>query len=91
MWGVDNETRVSHVIPSVELKGSRAEKLQTLDTLIRHLMTLRRRLSGDPTQIVENRERVSDRITAPAWPWFVSGAAVSGLFVLLAPAARSCG
>jgi hypothetical protein len=43
------ETTISHFIPSVELKGSRSEKLQRLDILIVYLERLRRSLAGDTT------------------------------------------
>jgi hypothetical protein len=43
----DVEESISHFIPSVELKGSLAAKLQKLDILIAHLQQLRARLAGD--------------------------------------------
>jgi len=45
----DTDTNISHFIHAVELKGSRAQKLQTLDTLIAYLEELRRSLAEDPS------------------------------------------
>ena len=45
----ETEARISHFIPPVELKGSRYEKLQKLDTLIVYLEQLRKSLAGDTT------------------------------------------
>ena len=45
----ETEARISHFIPPVELKGSRCEKLQKLDTLIVYLQQLRQAL-GDTTK-----------------------------------------
>lgn len=85
----DQELQVSYYIPSVELKGSRAERLARLDTLIRYLEELRRQLAGDaaPRATYEGPSRYVDR---PFWPWFLAGAIAGALFLLLAIAARSC-
>ena len=63
--GVDipekTDTRIWHFIPSVELKGSRADQLRTLDTLIVYLERLRGTLAGNTT--IERGEYESPRIT----------------------------
>jgi hypothetical protein len=41
-----DDAGVSHFIPSVQLTGSRDEKLRKLDTFIHHLLVLRDVLSG---------------------------------------------
>lgn len=45
----ETEARILHFIPPVELKGSRYEKLQKLDTLIVYLQQLRQSLAGSAT------------------------------------------
>jgi hypothetical protein len=45
----DAETTISHFIPSVELTGSRGDKLRKLDTLIVYLQRLRGSLAQDTT------------------------------------------
>jgi hypothetical protein len=75
----DADTTISHFIPSVELTGSRREKLRKLDTLIRHLEQLRRGLAFDiDTEPARVREGVR-----PAWAWFTAGLAVGALGILL--------
>jgi hypothetical protein len=86
----ESETRISHFIPSVELKGSRDEKLEKLDTLIRYLEHLRHRLAGDAAATLASDGRPSPFAARPAWPWFAAGVLASALFLLLAVAARSC-
>jgi hypothetical protein len=44
----DREIRVTHFIPSVQLKGTRADKLEKLDLLIAHLEGLRRSIAEQP-------------------------------------------
>jgi hypothetical protein len=83
----DPETHVSHFIPAVELKGSRAEKLQALDTLIAQLEQLRRSLAGTPTKIDSAFERWSPYIDRPTGPWLVAGALLAAVFIILLLAA----
>lgn len=85
-----DEARISHFIPSVELKGSRAEKLATLDTLIRHLETLRRSLAGERVVAGVRHEGPSRFADSPDWPWIVTGIAIVAAFFVLAVLARSC-
>jgi len=82
-------SNISHFIPSVELKGSRSDKLETLDTLIAYLERLRRSLAGETLAARGGYEGPSRYIGSPAWPWFGAGACVGGVFVLLL-FARSC-
>ena len=76
---VETETTISHFIPSVELTGSRSEKLRKLDTLILYLEKLRGSLARDTTkEAVRSHERAR-----PAWSWFAAGVVVGAVFVLL--------
>ncbi len=77
------EQRITHFIPSVELKGSRADKLQTLDTLTVYLQWLRRRLAGEPDPRRSTFEGPSPLATASAWPWFAAGVVVTVAVLLL--------
>lgn len=84
------EERLTRFIPSVQLLGTRADKLRTLDTLIAHLEQLRHRLAGDPfpSAIYDSRTPLA---TSPSWSWFSAGIALAGVVVLLfALAARGC-
>ena len=85
------EANISHFIPSVELKGSRADKLKTLDTLIAHHERLRRSLAGDTPVTRGGFEGPSRHIGSPAWPWFTAGAFLGALFVLLMIFSKGCG
>jgi hypothetical protein len=76
---VETETTISHFIPSVELTGSRREKLQKLDTLILYLEKLRGSLARDPTK----EARPSHERPRPAWGWFTAGIVVGAVAVLL--------
>jgi hypothetical protein len=76
---VGTESTVSHFIPSVELTGSRSEKLRKLDTLIIYLEKLRRSLARDTTQ----EFRPSQERARPAWGWFTAGVVVGAVVVLL--------
>jgi hypothetical protein len=78
----DVERRIAHFIPPVELRGSRADKLRRLDTLIAYLEQLRRSLAGR-APAPHGFDRPGRYAGAPAWPWFVAGAAVSALLLLL--------
>lgn len=84
----DAERKISHFIPSLELTGSVAEKLDTLDTLIGYLQTLRRNLTGDASAVTpyEGRSRYA---TTPAWPWFAAGVVIGALFVVMLLLAHS--
>jgi hypothetical protein len=84
----ETEARISHFIPSVELKGSRGEKLQKLNTLIVYLDQLRSSLAANTTGGQGGYEDPGRYVESPAWPWFAAGALVGGLFVLLLLAAR---
>jgi hypothetical protein len=83
----DDELMVSPFIPSVELKGSRTQKLRTLDTLIAYLERLRRSLAGDAIAGRTGHEGPSRYIDAPVWPWLAAGIVLGALFVLLLVAA----
>lgn len=83
----ETELRMSHFIPSVELKGTRAQKLRRLDTLIVYLERLRRSLAGDTVIGRAGYEGPSRYIDAPAWPWLAAGIVLGALFVLLLVAA----
>jgi hypothetical protein len=77
------EMNISHFIPSLELKGSRAHKLMQLDTLIAYLQRLRVSLAGDADAVRSTYEGPSRYIDAPAWPWLVAGIVLGALFVVL--------
>jgi hypothetical protein len=85
-----DQERMSIFIPSVELKGSRREKLETLDTLIRYLEQLRRSLAGEASAPWAAYESPSPHVADPSWTWLAMGIAVSAAFLLMALAARSC-
>jgi hypothetical protein len=82
----DAETTISHFIPSVELTGSRAEKLRNLDTLIVYLEKLRRSLALDTTKGPAN----SWEPARPAWGWFTAGIVVGAVAILLLLATSHC-
>ena len=46
----DVSLRISHFIHSVELKGTRAQKLETLETLMAYLEVLHRSLASDAVE-----------------------------------------
>ena len=86
----DRESRdeqISHVIPSVELKGSVAEKLNTLDTLLTYLERLRYSIVGAQPVRGGVFEGPGRHVNAPSWPWFTAGVALGALFVLMLIAA----
>ena len=84
------DATVSHVIPSVELRGSRGERLETLDALIARLLQLRHRLAARTAYQKDALERSSRHIDSPEWPWFMAGTSVGAIIVLLLLFARSC-
>ena len=75
----DAETTISHFIPSVELTGSRRDKVRKLDTLIVYLEQLRRGLAGDTTK---KPARAPNR-AHPVWGWFAAGMVVGAVSILL--------
>jgi hypothetical protein len=75
----DADTTISHFIPSVELTGSRDEKLRKLETLMIYLEQLRRSLAGDTTK---EPARAPNR-AHPVWGWFVAGMVVGAVSILL--------
>lgn len=77
----DLEMNISHFIPSVELRGSRAEKIAKLDTLIVHLEQLRRSLAGDIAAGRGTYEGSGLFVESPAWP--STGMLLGALFLLL--------
>lgn len=85
------DPNLSRVIPPFELKGSRTERLNTLDALIAQLQQLRRSIAGDVYQRKGAFERRGRHIESPEWPWFMAGTSVGVLIVLLLLLARSCG
>lgn len=76
---VETEATISHFIPSVELTGSRTEKLRKLDTLILCLEKLRGSLARDMTK----DDCPSPERRRLAWGWFAAGVVVGAVFVLL--------
>jgi hypothetical protein len=83
----DVEVSVSLFIPSLKLKGSRAQKLRKHDTLIAYLERLRRTLATDTVAERTGHEGPSRYIDAPVWPWLATGIVLGALFVLLLVAA----
>ena len=71
------------VIPPVELQGSRADRLRTLDAAIARLQALKRAVAGEPATVTPPSELHGPYINAPVWPWFVAGCVLGALFVLL--------
>ena len=78
---------ISHFIPSVELTGSRDDKLRKLDTLIVYLHQLRQRLAGH----AHIRPVSAWRVRESAWQWFAAGFAFGAVCVLLLMAVRQRG
>jgi hypothetical protein len=65
------DAMISHFIPSVQLTGSRDEKLRKLDTLIHHLQQLRTVLSQGA--FVSPSRGASHGHARQPWLWFASG------------------
>src|SRR2546430_1940767 len=84
----DAELRISHFIPSVDLKGSRNDKLETLDTLIIDLERVRKSLAGETVVARGGFGGPGRHIGSPTWPWFAAGALLGALFLLLIILAR---
>src|SRR5262245_8118690 len=78
----DTEIKMSHFIPSGELKGSRSQKLEKLDLLIAHLEGLRKSLAGDTEAAHSPLDGPSRHISAPVWPWFAAGIVLGALLTL---------
>jgi hypothetical protein len=79
----DTERTVSHFIPSVELTGSRGEKLRKLDTLILYLAQLRRSLARDATRKPQICGENAAGVERAAWVRFTAGIAVGAVSALL--------
>jgi hypothetical protein len=77
------DEHISHFIPSVELKGSIAEKLNTLDRLITYLQRLRHGIAGARPVRGGVYEGPGRHVDAPSWPWFTAGVALGAMFVLM--------
>ncbi len=71
------------MIPSVELKGTHADKVKTLDVAIARLDELRTALAGQPVPGAPPYELYGRYINAPVWPWFAAGWVLGALFVVL--------
>jgi hypothetical protein len=76
------EAQISHVIPSLELSGTREQKLRQLDAAMTHLEDLRGRIGGSapaPTMA----ERPGAGLGSPAWPWLLTGLVLALVPMLL--------
>jgi hypothetical protein len=69
------------VIPQVELRGSRVERLNAIDAMIARLRELRRALAGENEHVPF--EVYGPYINAPVWPWTVAGWTMAAIFLLL--------
>jgi hypothetical protein len=78
------EVRISHFIPSVELRGSKSQKLRKLDTLIAYLNRLRAALAGDMSGEAVVPDFSIWRSVSLSWPSFGAGIACGALVLLLA-------
>jgi hypothetical protein len=85
--GDSRDEQIPHFIPSVELKGSIADKLNTLDRLLTYLQRLRYSIAGAEPVRGAVYEGPGRHVNAPAWPWFTAGIALGALFVLMLIAA----
>jgi hypothetical protein len=79
----ETEARISHFIPSVELKGSRYQKLQKLDMLIDYLERLRRSLAGDTGPTRGSSAETGWQVESSTHAWFTVGTLLAVLVVLL--------
>jgi len=77
---VDVEPLVSHFIHSVQLTGSRRDKLRKLDTLITYLEQLRRALGGEAARMCSEG---SGYDTRGGWHWFAAGVFLGAVSALL--------
>lgn len=76
-----DESNITNFIPSFELRGSRAEKVATLDVVMDELRRIRRTLVDEPTPAAIEHHAAS-AATAPVWPWFVAGMAIGAFFAI---------
>jgi hypothetical protein len=76
------------VIPAVELHGSLADRLRTLDAAIARALELRRTMAGESLTDVPPSELHGPYLHASVWPWFLAGWIVGALFVLMFVFAR---
>jgi len=83
------EAKISHFIPSVELKGSRVEQIEKLDILIAYLEQLRGSLAGNVTMRRGSRQRPRRYLDSPVRRRFAGGVLVATPLVLML-VARSC-
>ena len=67
----------------MELHGSRADRLRTLDGAIARLQALKRAIAGEPATATPPPELHGPYINAPVWPWSAAGWSWAALFVLL--------
>ena len=70
-------------IPSVELHGSDADRLRTLDAAIARLEALKYVIAGETVPAASRSELHGPYINAPDWPWFAAGCVLGAMFVLL--------
>ena len=85
----DAEIDVTHFIPSVQLKGTRADKLETLDLLIAHLEGLRRSIAEHRTPPAEWNAGPSMQLT-PADRWWGVGLVIAAALVVIMLGVRAC-
>ena len=86
----DTESNRPEVLPAVELTGSRAERLRTIDASIARLQALKRALMGElGAEPPVSTELYGPYLHAPVWPWFLAGWVVGALFVLMFVLARA--
>ena len=78
-----DEHDATQVIPAVELRGSRVDRLRTLDAAIARLQSVRRALSREPVPGAPSNEFYGPHVNAPVWPWTVAGWTLAVVFMLL--------
>ena len=81
--GDRQEASVPNVIEPVDLKGSYAERIATLNAAIVRLQEIRAALLGEPWPQGKAPALHGPHIDAPLWPWFAAGWLVGAMFVLL--------
>jgi hypothetical protein len=84
----DDAVSGSVVFPAIELRGSDADKLRTLDASIARLQQVRRTIAGDAAAYGPPSELHGPYLHAPVWPWFLAGWIIGALFVLMFVFAR---
>jgi hypothetical protein len=80
---IDDDRGASVVIPAIELRGSLRDRLQTLDSAIARLYSMRGALAGEPVPGAPPNEVYGRYVNAPVWPWFTAGCVIGALFVLV--------